>query len=67
MTPPSRDQSEAERPSLQTQYEDLLDTVRKCERWTRVQDLIDAHTRFEQSWRNGFDHHVHGEGERSQE
>ncbi len=49
------------------QHEELLDTVRTCERKARVQDLIDAHIRFEQLWRKGFERPQGGYGGASQE
>ena len=68
MSSHSEDRSEAEATSLRSQYgelldsvqlceqlEELFDTVVRCERQTRVQDLIDAHVRFEQLWREGFE------------
>ncbi len=33
---------------LQTQFEEMLDTVWRCERWARMHDRIDAVTRFEE-------------------
>lgn len=44
----SKDRMQAETPDLQTQYEELLDTVWRCDRWARVEDRIDAQARFEQ-------------------
>lgn len=48
MKPQSRDRFQVDKPDLQTQYEELLDTVWRCERWARVEDRIDALARFEQ-------------------
>lgn len=68
MKPDAEDRSQAGQPSLRTQYEDLLDsvalceqhqelldTVMRCERQARVQDLVDAHIRFEQLWKKAFE------------
>lgn len=79
----SEDRSQAEATNLRGQYGELLDTVGLCEqldelldtvvrcerraRVQRVQDLIDAHLRFEQLWRKGFERPQHGEGETSQQ
>ncbi len=35
-------------PDLHTQYEALLDTVWRCEKRARLQDLIDARNRFDE-------------------
>lgn len=46
--------------------EELLDTALRCERQARVQriqNLIDAHIRFEQLSRKQFERPQHGEGE----
>ena len=37
-----------EQPDLYTQYEDLLDTVWRCEQRARFEDRLDALARFEQ-------------------
>lgn len=72
----AEDRSQAGQPTLRMQYEDLLhtvalceqhqellDTVVRCERQARVQDLIDAHVRFEQLWKKAFERPKREQGE----
>ena len=44
----SEDRPRVEVPDLQTQYETLLDTVWRCEDRARLQDRIDAQTRYDE-------------------
>jgi hypothetical protein len=47
----SEGRRKVEEPDLHTQYEDLLDTVWRCERQERLYDRIEAQIRFERSLR----------------
>jgi hypothetical protein len=44
----STDRLKVEVPDLQTQYEELLDTVWKCEERARLDDRIEARARYEE-------------------
>ena len=44
----AEDRLRFEIPDLQTQYEALLDTVWRCEARARLEDRIDARTRYEE-------------------
>lgn len=44
----AEDRLRCEVPDLQTQYEALLDTVWRCEAQARLEDRIDARTRYEE-------------------
>lgn len=44
----SEDRLRVEVPDLQTQFETLLDTVWRCEDRARLQDRIDAQTRYDE-------------------
>lgn len=44
----SKDRLKVDMPDLQTQYEDLLDTVWRCEDRARLMDRLEARTRFEE-------------------
>jgi hypothetical protein len=44
----TRDRRKVEIPDLPTQYEELLDTVWRCEQRARLMDRIEAQTRSEE-------------------
>lgn len=44
----SKDRPRVEVPDLHTQYEALLDTVWRCEGRARLQDRVDAQTRYDE-------------------